>query len=479
CFFFALSSVGECWDNPNVFQICTLNQSVSDIKKRQEIGRGLRLSVNQNGERVFDDYVNVLRVVANESYQDFVEKLQNEYEETGEKAPPKPTKGRKSTVTRNDNLFNSADFQVFWEKLSKKASYKIKIDTEKLIDEAVRKLQGVNFPESKIVITKGRFVLSTYNLKLEKVKGGTAHIVVERKTSDGAKRVDALPAQIGTKLDRALNDNALRDFKVMEIIEEPGAEKVVFTNEEILTCYQEIHLDISALQKPTVAEVKNAHEAQFPVFDFIGRAVKETHLTRKTLNKIFFRLPEKIQQVLFRNPEGFADKFIEAVRDVLAIHVANNVEFTVSSESAFDLNELFPKEEPKPQRELTDACASGLYDKMQIDSEVESRFVATHLRKSANVILYFKFPPKFRLNFPSIIKDYNPDWGIIREAEDGNYKLEIIVETKGTTKIDKLRFEREGWKIRCAERYFEKLGVAYKVSDDVAFRWNDLMPIIK
>ncbi len=151
----------------------------------------------------------------------------------------------------------------------------------------------------------------------------------------------------------------------------------------------------------------------------------------------------------------------------------------MSKERAFDLEELFPHEKKVPQRELVDACKSGLYNKMQVDSEVESRFVELHLRKFPNVILYFKFPPKFKLDFPSLIKDYNPDWGIVRQIEDGNYKLEIIVETKGTAKIDKLRFEREGWKIRCAARYFEKLGISYRVSDDKTFDWNALITKIR
>ena len=483
-FIFAHSALREGWDNPNVFQICTLNQSVAEIKKRQEIGRGLRLCVNERGERIFDDDVNILRVVANESYQSFVEQLQNEYKEAGEEAPPKPTKPRPSTITRNDVLFNGADFREFWEKLSRQASYKIKIDTGALIDECVQKLQDPKCvkgltEEPKIIITKGRFVLTNYTLKLEKIENGAAHITVERKTSDGGTDILKRPVVGNTKLDRAFNDNALRDLKVLEIIDEQDAERVIFSNEQILTSYQEIHLDLTAVQKPTVAEIKTVKGEKFPVFDFIGRAIKETQLTRKTLNKIFFSLPANLQQAVFRNPEGFTDKFIEAVRDAVAIHVAKNVEFTVSKERAFDLDELFPHEKKVPQRELVDTCQSGLYNKIQVDSEVESRFVERHLRKFPNVILYFKFPPKFKLDFPSLIHDYNPDWGIIRKADDGSYKLELVVETKGTTDINKLRFSSEGWKIRCAERYFETLGVRYKVSDSQSFDWDALMPKFK
>jgi len=116
---------------------------------------------------------------------------------------------------------------------------------------------------------------------------------------------------------------------------------------------------------------------------------------------------------------------------------------------------------------------------MQIDSEVESRFVERSLRRYPSVILYFKFPPKFKLNFPSLIHDYNPDWGIIRESDDGRYRLELVIETKETTEIQKLRFSSEGWKIHCAERYFEILGIRYKVSDAQSLDWSSIMPLIK
>ncbi|MDQ4123253.1 MAG: hypothetical protein M3209_17590 [Acidobacteriota bacterium] len=420
-----------------------------------------------------------MRVVADESYSDFVRKLQEEYREAGEDAPPAPTKPRPSTIRRRDNLFSSADFRQFWEKLSKRMTYNIKIDTEKLIDECVQKLSGITFPDPKIIITRGRFVLTNYTLKLEKTENGSAHIVVERKTSDGGTDTLKRPVVEGTKLDRAFNDNALRDFKVLEIVDEPGAEKITFTNEDFLTTFKQIHLNLTAVQKPAVVEVKTVEGEKFPVFDFIGRAVKETQLTRKTLNKIFFGLSENVQTTVFRNPEGFADKFIETIRDALAVHIAQNIEFTVAGENAFDPEELFPAEKKVPQRELVESCDHGLYDRMQIDSEVESCFVERCLRRYSNVILYFKFPPKFKLDFPSLIHDYNPDWGIIRESDDGSYKLELVVETKGTTDLQKLRFSSESWKILCAERYFETLGIRYKVSDDRTFDWDALMPRLK
>jgi type III restriction enzyme len=97
-FIFAHSALKEGWDNPNVFQICTLNQTVSEIKKRQEIGRGLRLAVDQAGERIPDDDVNILSVIANTSYQFYASRLQSEYVEAGQTPPPRPTNAARTRV---------------------------------------------------------------------------------------------------------------------------------------------------------------------------------------------------------------------------------------------------------------------------------------------------------------------------------------------------------------------------------------------
>lgn len=473
-FIFAHSALKEGWDNPNVFQICTLNQTVSDIKKRQEIGRGLRLCVNQDGERIFDDDINVLQVVANESYKNYVDALQKEYSDEGDEAPPKPTSSRKSTIYRNDSIFESADFQKFWEKLQKKTTYKINLESEKVIAESISRLGAVKFPQPKLVITKGQFIMSNYHLRLEKVVGDTAHISVEIESSDGQNRKYSLPVKEKTQLAKALNDETLREYKVMEIVAgDEDEEKVIFTNDIELTRFQEDHFQVAQGQKPKIDAIRSL-EGQFSVFDFIGRAVKETSLTRGTLSKIFLGLPETVQQNIFKNPEGFTGKFIDVVRDVVGEHISENIEFNIQANEILDLEELFPQSKKCPQRELAEACENGLYNRMQVDSEVERKFVAKFLCKYPDVVLYFKFPPKFKIEFPSIIHNYNPDWGIVRRNGKEGFKLEIVIETKGNIDLSKLRFSSEGWKIRCAERYFDTLGIRYGFTDVTSFDWKQL-----
>ena len=144
-FIFSHSALKEGWDNPNVFQICTLNETRSPIKKRQEIGRGLRLAVNQNGERVRDESVNVLTVIPNESYESFAKKLQEEYEdECGIKFAASNIKdGRKrKTQTFRKNFPLDPEFQAIWQKLDRKPRYRVQYDTAELSNKPPMPFSG-------------------------------------------------------------------------------------------------------------------------------------------------------------------------------------------------------------------------------------------------------------------------------------------------------------------------------------------------
>lgn len=155
-FIFSHSALREGWDNPNVFNICTLNESSSEMKKRQEIGRGLRLPVNSNGERVRDENINILTVIANESYADFSRKLQTEIEdETGISFDGriKKREDRKTVRFQKSRALDPA-FKELWDKIRHKTMYRINIDTEKLVNEAVRDLQEITISRPQIAETR-------------------------------------------------------------------------------------------------------------------------------------------------------------------------------------------------------------------------------------------------------------------------------------------------------------------------------------
>jgi type III restriction enzyme len=143
-FIFSHSALREGWDNPNVFQICTLNQTLSEMKKRQEIGRGVRLAVDQTGERNWDTRLNVLTVVANESYEKYVATLQSEIEaEYGpDGAPPKPADARKRDVARlQKERLLSPEFVALWDRIKHKTRYAVRVDSKKLIEKVVDELE--------------------------------------------------------------------------------------------------------------------------------------------------------------------------------------------------------------------------------------------------------------------------------------------------------------------------------------------------
>jgi type III restriction enzyme len=156
-FIFSHSALREGWDNPNVFQICTLNQTASEMKKRQEVGRGVRLAVNQSGDRVHDEQTNVLTVVANESYERYVERLQSEIEaEYGaEGLPPKPANARKRRTARLRKQYTlRPEFRELWDRIRQKTRYAVRIDSERLITEVVAELDKVTISPPRVTITK-------------------------------------------------------------------------------------------------------------------------------------------------------------------------------------------------------------------------------------------------------------------------------------------------------------------------------------
>lgn len=159
-FIFSHSALREGWDNPNIFQICTMNQTSSEVRKRQEIGRGVRLAVNQQGGRVRDSQVNLLTVVANQSYESYVEQYQQEVvEEFGEgvELPPPPPNARKPReIKLRKEMILKKEFKEIWEKIRRKTRYVVEIDTEKLVEDCVKLLDSAEIKAPRVTVTKAR-----------------------------------------------------------------------------------------------------------------------------------------------------------------------------------------------------------------------------------------------------------------------------------------------------------------------------------
>jgi len=157
-FIFSHSALREGWDNPNIFNICTLSYSSSEIKKRQEIGRGLRLVVNQEGERICNRDINVLTVVTNETYQEYVSQLQNEFrDEVGENAPPVENKKKRVSINLKKEAISHKSFLSLWKILAKKAKFVVSMQEAEIVErcvEEINKIDQTNIRDIKVKITK-------------------------------------------------------------------------------------------------------------------------------------------------------------------------------------------------------------------------------------------------------------------------------------------------------------------------------------
>lgn len=166
-FIFSHSALREGWDNPNVFQICTLNQTKSEMKKRQEIGRGVRLAVDQTGSRVYDPQVNILTVIANESYASYVENLQTEIrEEYGDEAvtPPPKDKRKRDVAKLHKEYTLKPEFKELWDRIKQKTRYAVSVDSELLISEVVEALDKAEIRSPRITVTKAQVQVDNDNV---------------------------------------------------------------------------------------------------------------------------------------------------------------------------------------------------------------------------------------------------------------------------------------------------------------------------
>lgn len=475
-FIFAHSALKEGWDNPNVFQICTLNQTASTMKKRQEIGRGLRLAVDQEGKRAENHNVNVLTVVANEQYESFVSRLQSEYIEDGVDAPPTPKTPEPSEVKRKDTIYQSEEFIEFWRKLNKKMSYQVTVDTDKLIEQCVERLNNTKFPSPLIEITKGRFIMCEYKISLIELDGERAKLKIQMEDTRGSKIENEIYVEENDDLRKVTKDERLRGFKVLHMGEIYGEPYVKFTNEITVKKYEPYRFQTEKAEKPK-KQVEQAEKTTYPIPDFITRTANETNLTKKTIVEIFKRMNKEQKERIFYNPEGWISEFLSQIRITLSDHIVDNIEFEIDENTeVYDLDELFPEMVKQPQRELIEAGRAGLYDKVQVDSDVERDFIENQIKPDVekdNTILYFKFPPKFKILLPKIIGNYNPDWAIVRKY-NGTLKLELVRETKGGVKLEELRFPQEKRKILCAMKYFDKIGVSYRVVTSTSYDWMEI-----
>lgn len=460
-FIFSHSALKEGWDNPNVFQICTLNESNSVMKKRQEIGRGLRLAVDQSGERVpYGFEVNTLTVMANESYESFVSELQKEIEaEEGIKFGAVEKHQFSNIVISDENGEKEYLGAKTSEEIYKHFEDKGYIDKKgKILDSLKSDLADntVSLPDS--VIDYSDPILAT----LKKVaKGLSIKRHEEKKTAklreDNGKQV-VLGEDFKALWDRIKYKTAYRvNFSVGELVEK--CIKEIRASVAVASAkfeYTKVKVAITEAELETYDEktkLQYYRNRNFQLPDVVTYLASSTNLTRQTVVDILLGLGDKLE-AFKNNPQRFIELTSEVIRKQMRLAIVDGISYHRIGDEDYYAQELFQEEELTGYLKNMVTADKSVYDYIICDSDTEFQF-AEKLESSGDVKLYTKLPAWFKIDTP--LGSYNPDWAVLIDKEDGlGDQLYFVVETKSTIFSDELRVTEQG-KIDCGIEHFRAL----------------------
>ena len=481
-FIFSHSALREGWDNPNVFQICTLKQSSSDVRKRQEVGRGLRLCVNQDGERMDANVlgkdvqnINVLTVIASESYDSFAKGLQTEMAEAVADRPRavtadlfegkviRDTQGNEMVIDRDtaETIYEDLIVNRYVRKgvltdnyYEDKSNGKLKVAEEvaDFADSVFEIIDSVYDPRS---MTPGNARSNNVELTVdqEKMNSKAFKELWSRINAKSVYVVDFDSNELIRKAIAAL-DSHLFVSKVFFRVE-TGSMDAIGSKEELASG--------NAFTKKSSSRYAATESVSSNVkYDLIGKLVEETGLTRKAVIAILQGIrPDTFRQ--FRdNPEEFMIKAAALINDEKATAIIEHITYDVLEER-YD-TDVFT--DPTIRGTLNVNAIKvqrHLYDHLIYDSTGERDF-ATALDTDVNVAVYVKLPDGFFISTP--VGHYNPDWAIA--FYEGTVKhIYFVAETKGSLRSMQLR-EIEKSKIHCAREHFKAISgenVIYDVVD--------------
>lgn len=482
-FIFSHSALREGWDNPNVFQICTLKQSSSEIRKRQEVGRGLRLCVNDNGERMDanvlgDDVqnVNLLTVIASESYDSFAKGLQSEMAEDVSDRPRKVTTDLfANKIIRDVN----GDEQVVTPDLAR-IIYNNMIRNDYIDDEGVltdkyysdKKNGTVQVPE-KLKDSQDSIVKildSIYDPRVTTPENGRSNNVTLKvdKRKLASTEFKNLWKQINQKTIYTVNfdSDELVEKSIASLDEHLQVAKVFFRIETGKMDHIEDREQLAtgqAFAKDQTRNIKiSASSSQNVKYDLVGKIVEDTGLTRKTIIRILQGIKPETFNQFKENPEDFIIKASSLINDQKATAIIQHITYDLLDE-AYD-TDIFTDATIKGQLgKNAMKTQKHLFDHLIFDSDNEKKF-ASDLDTSDEVAVYVKLPNSFFISTP--VGKYNPDWAIA--FYEGNVKhIYFVAETKGSMNSLQLR-EVEKSKIECAREHFKAISgknVVYDVVD--------------
>jgi type III restriction enzyme len=453
-FIFSHSALREGWDNPNVFQICTLNESRSVIKKRQEIGRGLRLPVNQNGDRVFDDNINKLLVVANESYEDFARALQTEYEQdcgvTFGKVPKTAFAHLMRIVDGEGVPLGKDTSESIFAGLVAKGFIGQDGKIQSSFDPKTPGFDLGLAAEHESMRSNIIDVLQSYQLERHVKKDEDGQRLHFKKAVSLDPEFQELWNRIKTKTTYsveyetdALVANSVKAIKAMEKIK---PVKIQVTEAGLGVAKSGV--TTSVLRE--AGEMVVFHGA---VPDVVAYLQGETELTRSTLVRIL-KESNRLAEFLV-NPQKFMDAVAAILKVQLHKLMIDGIKYEKVAGEEYSMT-LFEEKEIISYLNNRLEVTNSVYDAVVYDSEIEREF-AEKLDKREDIKLFVKLPDWFKIETP--LGTYNPDWAILKHD---NTVLYLVRETKGTKNFERLR-NNEAEKIRCGRKHFESLKVDFEV----------------
>ena len=453
-FIFSHSALREGWDNPNVFQICTLNESRSATRKRQEIGRGLRLPVNQNGERVFDENLNKLVVVANESYNDFARALQTEYEDdcgvTFGKVPKLAFSKLVTIEDEKEKPVGREESEKIFAKLVEQGHI---TDTGKILPKFDPKAPGFDLglaPEHAMLANEIIEVLQSYQLDrhIKKDEEGRKLVLNKRVFLDPEfeKLWDSIKTRTTFSVEYRTDEFVASAVKALKAMPKIDPVKVHVTEAAV-------DLERRGIVTTTLREANVTVSFTGAVPDIIAYLQNEVEVTRATIVRIL-RESGRLADFLV-NPQKFMDAVAPLLKHELHRLLIDGIKYEKLPDLEYSMR-LFEEKEIISYLSNRLDVNHSVYDAVVYDSEVERQF-AEALDKRTDIKLFVKLPDWFKVETP--LGSYNPDWAILQHDDTVLY---LVRETKSTKHFEKLRTS-EAEKIRCGRKHFEAIGADYDV----------------
>ena len=494
-FIFSHSALREGWDNPNVFQICTLKQSGSEVRKRQEVGRGLRLCVNQDGERMDANVlgndvhsVNVLTVIASESYDSFAKGLQTELAEAVANRPVAVTadlfKGKViCDVHGNEQVVDGETAQAIYFDMvvngyvdkkgaltdkyyADKANNAVKVAEEvadcadavlsivdSIYDSRAMQPENARDKNVELQVDPEKLAMPEFKALWQKISPKSVYVV-------GFDTEELVEKAISS-----LNRN-LRVSKIFFKVE-LGTMNEIQSKEALLE-----GTSFVKEKSGTYNTARRIHASNSVKYDLVGKLVAETGLTRKAVVEILTGIEKAVFEQFKDNPEEFIIKAADLINDEKATAIVQHITYNMLDER-YD-TDIFTEPTIKGKLGANAMKAQRhLYDHIVYDSTNERDF-ASELDTNTDVAVYVKLPDSFYISTP--VGHYNPDWAIA--FYEGTVKhIYFVAETKGSMRSMQLRQIEES-KIHCAREHFKAISgdnVVYDVVDSYETLLNKVM----